>query len=168
MTDRTPSRPLHSASPAMLLVLAVLAAACTRSDAATEAPVDSSSSAASGSSSLQGFDNLKHLIFVVQENRSFDHYFGTFPGANGIPMKDGKPAVCIPDPVLGRCVRPFHEAAVVNQGGPHDLSHSKIDVNGAAMDGFVRAVAQHSPNPCARTRLARYCAGTLGPQASPT
>src|SRR6266540_3901856 len=118
MTDRTPSRPLHSASPAMLLVLAVLAAACTRSDAATEAPVDSSSASASGSSSLQGFDNLQHLIFVVQENRSFDHYFGTFPGANGIPTKDGKPAVCIPDPVLGRCVRPFHEAAVVNQGGP--------------------------------------------------
>src|SRR6266508_1728784 len=88
MTDRTPSRPLHSASPAMLLVLAVLAAACTRSDAATEAPVDSSSASASGSSSLQGFDNLQHLIFVVQENRSFDHYFGTFPGANGIPMKD--------------------------------------------------------------------------------
>jgi phospholipase C len=167
MTDRTPSRPLRSALPAMLLVLAVLAAACTRSDAATEAPVDSSSASASGSSSLQGFDNLKHLIFVVQENRSFDHYFGTFPGANGIPMKDGKPAVCIPDPVLGRCVRPFHEAAVVNQGGPHDLSHSKIDVNGGAMDGFVRAVAQHSPNPCARTRLARYCAGTLGPQGQP-
>ena len=30
-----------------------------------------------------GFDNIDHLIFVVQENRSFDHYFGTFPGANG-------------------------------------------------------------------------------------
>ena len=26
-----------------------------------------------------------HYVFVIyQENRSFDHYFGTFPGANGI------------------------------------------------------------------------------------
>jgi len=29
--------------------------------------------------------HLKHLIFIVQENRSFDHYFGTFPGADGRP-----------------------------------------------------------------------------------
>ena len=24
---------------------------------------------------------VKHLVFQMQENRSFDHYFGTFPGA---------------------------------------------------------------------------------------
>jgi hypothetical protein len=51
----------------MLLVLALLAAACTRSDAATASSLDSSSPSASGSSSLQGFDNIQHLIFVVQE-----------------------------------------------------------------------------------------------------
>lgn len=28
---------------------------------------------------------IKHVIIIMQENRSFDHYFGTFPGANGIP-----------------------------------------------------------------------------------
>jgi phospholipase C len=26
---------------------------------------------------------IKHIIFIVKENRSFDNYFGTFPGANG-------------------------------------------------------------------------------------
>lgn len=26
---------------------------------------------------------ISHWIFLVKENRSFDHYFGTFPGANG-------------------------------------------------------------------------------------
>ena len=26
---------------------------------------------------------VKHLVFQMQENRSFDHYFGTFPGARG-------------------------------------------------------------------------------------
>jgi hypothetical protein len=67
MTDLIPSRLRRSAVPAMLLVLALLAAACTRSDAATGSSLDSSSPSASGSSSLQGFDNIQHLIFVVQE-----------------------------------------------------------------------------------------------------
>lgn len=26
---------------------------------------------------------IKHVIFIVKENRSFDHYFGQYPGANG-------------------------------------------------------------------------------------
>jgi phospholipase C len=26
---------------------------------------------------------IKHVVFIIKENRSFDHYFGTFPGANG-------------------------------------------------------------------------------------
>ena len=28
---------------------------------------------------------IQHLIFIVQENHSFDNYFGTYPGANGFP-----------------------------------------------------------------------------------
>ena len=27
---------------------------------------------------------LKHVIFIIQENHSFDNYFGTFPGVNGL------------------------------------------------------------------------------------
>ena len=47
--------------------------------------------------------NLDHLIFIVQENRSFDHYFGTYPGADGIPMDaQGRPTVCARDPVVER------------------------------------------------------------------
>jgi phospholipase C len=49
---------------------------------------------------------IQHLIFIVQENHSFDNYFGTYPGANGLPM-----ALAIPvDPnqtSLGY-VQPFH------------------------------------------------------------
>ena len=55
----------------------------------------------------------------MQENRSFDSYFGTFPGADGIPMLSGVPAVCVPDPELGRCVAPYHDSADLNRGGPH-------------------------------------------------
>ncbi len=31
-----------------------------------------------------GIHKIKHVIFINQENRSFDSYFGTFPGADGI------------------------------------------------------------------------------------
>ena len=34
---------------------------------------------------------IKHLIFLMQENHSFDNYFGTYPGADGIP-----PGTCMP------------------------------------------------------------------------
>ena len=40
-----------------------------------------------------GIHRIKHVIIVMQENRSFDTYFGTYPGADGIPMTDGTPAV---------------------------------------------------------------------------
>ena len=26
---------------------------------------------------------IQHIVFIVQENHSFDNYFGTYPGANG-------------------------------------------------------------------------------------
>jgi phospholipase C len=29
------------------------------------------------------FGKIEHIVFIVKENRSFDEYFGTFPGANG-------------------------------------------------------------------------------------
>lgn len=30
-----------------------------------------------------GLDKIKHIIFIIKENRSFDTYFGRFPGADG-------------------------------------------------------------------------------------
>jgi phospholipase C len=48
----------------------------------------------------------------MQENRSFDTYFGTYPGADGIPIVDGKPSVCLPQKP-GPCVAPFHDSADV-------------------------------------------------------
>ena len=37
-----------------------------------------------------GFDKINHVIWIIQENRSFDNYFGTYPGADGIP-----PGTCL-------------------------------------------------------------------------
>ena len=46
----------------------------------------------------QGIHKIQHVVIIMQENRSFDSYFGTYPGADGIPMKNGVPTVCVPDP----------------------------------------------------------------------
>jgi phospholipase C len=37
-----------------------------------------------------GIPQIQHVIIIIQENRSLDSYFGTYPGANGIPIKNGK------------------------------------------------------------------------------
>src|SRR5689334_14293672 len=29
---------------------------------------------------------VKHVVLIIKENHSFDNYFGTFPGANGMPL----------------------------------------------------------------------------------
>jgi phospholipase C len=114
----------------------------------------------------QAQQHIQHVLFIVQENRSFDHYFGTFPGADGIPMRNGQPTVCIPDPILGHCVRPYHTSSQLQQGGPHAERHSIADVDGGRMDGFVQTVVD-SPIYCADHRTAPSCDGYLGPQGQP-
>jgi len=77
----------------------------------------------------------------MQENRSFDTYFGTFPGADGIPMADGRPSVCVPN-LGGGCDKPFHDHADVNGGGPHGQVNAVADIDGGKMDGFVISAAK--------------------------
>src|SRR5947209_4758049 len=74
----------------------------------------------------------------MQENRSFDEYFGTFPGADGLPARNGRFTVCVPDPRRGTCAYPYHDASLINGGGPHGAGAAQADINGGRMDGFVR------------------------------
>ncbi len=87
-----------------------------------------------------GIHKIKHVIIIMQENRSFDSYFGTYPGAVGIPMSDGKPTVCVPDPATGRCVKPYHDKSDINGGGPHGEPNAIVDVNQGKMNGFIAAL----------------------------
>ena len=86
---------------------------------------------------LDGIHKIQHVIIIQQENRSFDTYFGTFPGAEGIPMQNGQPSVCVPDPASGACVAPFVDHADVNGGGPHSANNATADIDGGKMDGFI-------------------------------
>jgi phospholipase C len=87
---------------------------------------------------LRGIHKIQHVIVVMQENRSFDTYFGTYPGADGIPMKDGVPTVCLPDPAAKACAAPFHNPADRNVGGPHGHLQAIRDIADDRMDGFVQ------------------------------
>jgi phospholipase C len=89
-----------------------------------------------------GIHKIKHIVIIMQENRSFDSYFGTYPGADGIPMKNGVPTVCVPDPQLHRCVKPFHNRQDVNFGGPHDTVDAVADIDNGKLDGFIRQERQ--------------------------
>jgi phospholipase C len=87
------------------------------------------------------------VIVIMQENRSFDHYFGTFPGANGIPASNGKFTVCVNDPATGHCDYPFYNGDPVNGGGPHAQNSAVADINGGRMDGFI-GTAEHGAKGC--------------------
>jgi phospholipase C len=84
----------------------------------------------------RGIHKIRHVVVIVQENRSFDSYFGTYPGADGIPIKNGKPTVCSPDPKTHVCVEPYHDTSDRNAGGPHDTINAIRDINGGRMDGY--------------------------------
>jgi len=90
----------------------------------------------------EGIHKIKHVVVIMQENRSFDSYFGTFPGADGIPAD-----VCVPDPEHGGCVRPYHDSSDLEAGGPHGSWNAKVDINGGLMDGFVKE-AEHGLRGC--------------------
>jgi phospholipase C len=111
-----------------LSALAVVAAGCS----------GGSSKPTPTASSPQGIHKIRHVVVIMQENRSFDSYFGTFPGAAGIPTN-----ACVPDPQhAGRCVRPYADHADVNGGGPHSQINATADTNGGKMNGFVAQAEQ--------------------------
>jgi phospholipase C len=105
----------------------------------------------------EGIHNIKHVVMIMQENRSFDSYFGTYPGANGIPA-----GVCVPDPLNGGCVRPFHEPNDKSIGGPHGTEAAAADIDGGKMDGFVAQAESHlgctETGGCSKCEVGTECA----------
>ena len=154
LTDRPASSLRHRVSrfTVLLLYTAMLVAAGTGlCRAAPDTP---------------GLQKIKHIIVIMQENRSFDEYFGTFPGADGFPMKDGAPDVCLPDgqpqPKPPHCVAPYHSAQDVNGGGPHRVADAHADIDGGKMDGFVLQ-AQSGSRDCAADRYQPGCTNSATP-----
>ena len=82
---------------------------------------------------------IKHFIVIMQQNHTFDNYFGTYPGANGIPN-----GTCVPISLTvehnKQCIVPFE----MEDYPISDLSHSDaifhLQYQNGKMNGFVDAL----------------------------
>jgi phospholipase C len=78
---------------------------------------------------------IDHILFLIQENHSFDNYFGTYPNADGPPAGIELPLAPGGTPT----VSPFHFTFELT----HDIDHSwpaaHRAMNGGKMDGFIAA-----------------------------
>ncbi len=128
---------------ALIVVRALVVAGLTVSGAAA-----AGASRAAAATALQSIHKIQHVVIIMQENRSFDSYFGTFPGADGIPMSGGHPTVCVPDRLHARCVAPYHSRLDVNHGGPHGEGAALTDIAAGAMNGFVEEAQKPGIAPC--------------------
>ncbi|HUH98751.1 MAG TPA: alkaline phosphatase family protein [Anaerolineales bacterium] len=95
-------------------------------------------------------EKIKHVVIIMQENRSFDSYFGTYPGADGFPTFNGKFTFCVDDPAAGKCIYPYHDPADLNYGGPHGQTNATKDIDNGKMDGFI-AEAEKDNSGCEAT-----------------
>ncbi len=92
--------------------------------------------------------SIQHVITIMQENRSFDQYFGTYPGANGIPA-----GTCVPDPLHGGCALPYHTTEEKNNGAIHSSVAAETDIDGGKMDGFVAEAEKNCRKGEAKCRI---------------
>jgi phospholipase C len=144
-TDASPSARRRGRRPATRTVRWLAPAVVAGLVAAAAPTVDASRVAAAPTA--EGIHKIKHVIIVMQENRSFDSYFGTYPGIDGLPTNDGQFTSCLPDPMIGSCQRPYHDTADVNAGAAHTAAASTADLDGGKLDGFITE-ALNSPKGC--------------------
>ncbi len=86
---------------------------------------------------------IEHVIIYMQENRSYDHYFGMLDRGDGFTLDArGRPTDSNPD-LDGNPVTVFHAPSTCDPDtdleASQDWNDTHLSVNGGAMDGFVRA-----------------------------
>jgi phospholipase C len=117
--------------------------------------IDKVTAAATTSASLS---DIKHVVILMQENRSFDHYFGTLSGvrgfsdqnaaknANGTPIFDQYGYQPGSGPSASGYLQPFHlvnKPPSENGEDTNDIAHDWVTQhdswNGGKLDSFIRA-----------------------------
>ncbi|MFM7718683.1 MAG: phospholipase C [Actinomycetota bacterium] len=147
------------------IAVAVLAAAAFAASCAVPEPIAVRPLAADASPPevvAAARERIDHVVFIIKENRTFDHYFGAFPGADGATEGRTCDGGTIP---LARA-----------EDRTPDVGHSFRDgvaaVNGGAMDcfdegGYIQYVEEDLPNYWAYARrfvLAdRFFSSVYGP-----
>jgi len=88
--------------------------------------------------------DIQHVVILIQENRSFDHYFGTYRGVTGFADPNALPGVFAQSGYSGapNGLYPFHLDTFHNGECTNDINHSWAPQHAywdnGAMDGFVR------------------------------
>jgi phospholipase C len=75
----------------------------------------------------QGVTTLQHFVFIIKENRSFDHYFGTFPGADGATSGTIS---------TGQVIPLSHASDRLPRDIGHSWSNAMVSMDSGRMDGF--------------------------------
>jgi phospholipase C len=88
------------------------------------APADAAAQGAQDSPPI-GLKKIKHVVFIIKENRSFDHYFGRFPGADG--AKSGLISTGVRIPLWRAPDIMFHDEDHTYQGAIHGMDGGKMD-----------------------------------------
>jgi phospholipase C len=85
---------------------------------------------------------IDHLVVLMQENHTFDNYFGTFPGVDGLSS-----SICIPKdlgvPAAG-CAAPYHLDSLRTADLDHGTPSAETAYDAGAMDGFYIAQARRN------------------------
>ena len=93
---------------------------------------------------------VKHVVFLMQENRSFDHYFGSYKGVRGFDDHGATSLGAFAQPYLANTTRPplqallpFHLDTATGSGECiHDLSNDWATKHLCLGDGSLNAFAQ--------------------------
>ncbi len=95
------------------------------------------------STSVFAQGTISHIIIIIKENRSFDHYFGGFPGVAGFSNASSPAAACnrlLSASCPTGTVSLVHGNPKVPDGDNGDLPHSRraiVDsIDGGLMDGY--------------------------------
>jgi phospholipase C len=156
--------------PTLMALGGLLFSACTPSSLAAPAGPAPSGTVVTGGSADPVIapaevsllrSKIQHVVIILQENRSFDNYFGTYPGAAGIPMQNGVPTVFAPNPKTNQCVKPFYSATDKDLDAPHFAADAVGDIDGGKMDGFIIQELAAMTTQC-KSAVSPQCAD-LGP-----
>jgi phospholipase C len=87
---------------------------------------------------------IQHLVFLMQENHTYDNYFGTYPGGDGLPPNTKMP-VDPNNPAAGY-VEPWHIGESTITDISHNLQAFRDQFDNGKMDGFVSALNARREN----------------------
>jgi phospholipase C len=85
-------------------------------------------------------NNIKHVVILCQENRSFDHYFGEFASTFGSGSDTAlgfTPSALTYYNSAGQGYNPYHLTQFCNQDPDHSWEGSHVKWNSGAMNGWV-------------------------------